>query len=87
MSARNNPLIGILGVSFDTFNLLHRWFGRIVVVEAVAHTMAFLANQAHRNSWAAGFETTFRVEYMLFGFIVRFLCYPRETLFFGGGRS
>lgn len=28
-------------MSFDTFNLLHRWFGRIVALEAIAHTVAY----------------------------------------------
>ena len=31
LAARNNPLIPMLRVSFDTFNLFHRWIGRIVV--------------------------------------------------------
>ncbi|KAI9888737.1 MAG: hypothetical protein M1814_006469 [Vezdaea aestivalis] len=44
LSTRNNPLIPILRVSFDTYNLLHRWIGRIVVLEALAHTLAWGAN-------------------------------------------
>jgi hypothetical protein len=36
-SARNNPFVS-LGISFDTFNLFHRWVGRIVVLKALAHT-------------------------------------------------
>jgi len=32
MAGRNNPLINLLGISFDTFNLLHRWLGRIVML-------------------------------------------------------
>lgn len=41
MAARNNPLISWANCSFDTFNLLHRWFGRIVALEAITHTVAF----------------------------------------------
>lgn len=41
MAARNNPLIGLLNVSFDSFNLLHRWFGRIVVVQGLTHTVCW----------------------------------------------
>lgn len=41
-AGRNNPLIPALRVSFDTFNLVHRWLGRIIVAEAVAHTVAVL---------------------------------------------
>ncbi|KAH6846183.1 ferric reductase [Alternaria alternata] len=41
---RNNPLINLLHVSYDTFNLFHRWTARLVVVEATAHAAAFLYN-------------------------------------------
>ncbi|OTB04688.1 hypothetical protein M426DRAFT_58271 [Hypoxylon sp. CI-4A] len=41
MAGRNNPLIPLLRVSFDTYNLLHRWMGRMVVIEAVIHTVAW----------------------------------------------
>ena len=53
LASRNNPLIKLLRVSFDTYNLLHRWIGRIVVLEAVAHTMAWGANQVmvHHGKW------------------------------------
>ncbi|KAF7547714.1 hypothetical protein G7046_g8918 [Stylonectria norvegica] len=40
-AGRNNPLIGLLRISFDTYNLLHRWMGRLVVLEAVIHTIAW----------------------------------------------
>jgi hypothetical protein len=67
---RNNPLIRLLGISFDTYNLLHRWIGRIVILEALTHTLAFLASNAHTKGWAAAFKTATTVPYMLFGFIV-----------------
>lgn len=41
---RNNPLIPLLQVSYDTFNLFHRWTARIVVIETVAHTLAWAEN-------------------------------------------
>lgn len=41
---RNNPLIPLLRVSYDTFNLLHRWCARVVVIESIVHTAAYLAN-------------------------------------------
>lgn len=69
MAGRNNPLIGLLGMSFDTFNLMHRWFGRIVVLEAVCHTFAFLAASAATAGWAAAFNTTVTVPFILYGFI------------------
>ncbi|AEO57821.1 hypothetical protein MYCTH_2315197 [Thermothelomyces thermophilus ATCC 42464] len=69
MAGRNNPLITLLGISFDTFNLLHRWLGRIVMLEAVAHTLAFLISNASRSSWAGAFDTTFKVPFLMWGFI------------------
>lgn len=44
LAARNNPLISILHISFDTYNLLHRWLGRIIVLESVVHTAAWAVN-------------------------------------------
>ncbi|KAI1384655.1 ferric reductase NAD binding domain-containing protein [Hypoxylon trugodes] len=69
MAGRNNPLIGLLGISFDTFNLLHRWFGRIVVLEAVCHTFAFWAASAASGGWSAALNTTVTKPFMMYGFI------------------
>nr|QGR04872.1 ferric-chelate reductase [Penicillium brasilianum] len=44
LAARNNPLISILHISFDTYNLLHRWLGRMIVLESVVHTVAWAVN-------------------------------------------
>ncbi len=41
MGSRNNPLIGMLHIPYDTFNLLHRWLGRVAVLQAVIHTLAW----------------------------------------------
>lgn len=46
MATRNNPFISWLDISFDTFNLLHRWFGRIVVLETLLHTVAWIVSTA-----------------------------------------
>ncbi len=70
MAGRNNPLIAWIGISFDTFNLLHRWLGRIVMLESVAHTLAFLVSSASTGGWNAAFQTVFKVPYMMWGFIV-----------------
>lgn len=51
MAGRNNPLITLLRVPFDTWNLLHRWLGRIVVLEAIAHTFAWAIPEANKASW------------------------------------
>ncbi|RBR03521.1 hypothetical protein FVER53590_07148 [Fusarium verticillioides] len=47
LAGRNNPLIPLLNISFDTYNLIHRWFGRIVILEALAHTLAHYG----KNGW------------------------------------
>ncbi|KAJ2904622.1 ferric-chelate reductase [Zalerion maritima] len=69
MAGRNNPLVRLLNISFDTFNLLHRWFGRIVILEAVAHTLSFLAGNAATGSWADAIQTTLKVPFLMYGFI------------------
>lgn len=50
---RNNPLITILQVSYDDFNLFHRWAARITIVESLAHTIAWMYNTAHGAGWSA----------------------------------
>ncbi|KAK0272932.1 hypothetical protein LTR35_012603 [Friedmanniomyces endolithicus] len=45
LAGRNNPLIWMLDISFDTYNLIHRWIGRIVVIEAIAHTTFWMAGK------------------------------------------
>ncbi|GAW22332.1 hypothetical protein ANO14919_118680 [Xylariales sp. No.14919] len=69
LAGRNNPLIPLLGISFDTMNLLHRWFGRIVATEAVVHTLSFYAGSALKNGWGPAFLATFSSEFLLYGFI------------------
>ncbi|KAK4999383.1 hypothetical protein LTR66_001580 [Elasticomyces elasticus] len=51
LAGRNNPLIYALDVSFDTYNLIHRWIGRIVVLEALAHTLAWTVNKVETAGW------------------------------------
>ncbi|KUI63208.1 Ferric reductase transmembrane component 3 [Cytospora mali] len=69
MAGRNNPLIRWLGMSFDTFNLLHRWLGRIVVIEAVVHTITFWIGSHTEQPWSAVFAHTFQHPFLLYGFI------------------
>jgi hypothetical protein len=40
-AGRNNILIWLTGSSFETFNVYHRWIGRIVVGEAVVHSVLY----------------------------------------------
>ncbi len=50
-AARNNPLIPFLGISFDTFNLFHRWIGRIVILESVAHVSCWITNEVDARGY------------------------------------
>jgi len=65
LAGRNNPLIPLLGISFDTYNLLHRWFGRIVILEAVAHTITHLA----KGGWGEALGRIWGSPFQLWGFI------------------
>ncbi|RDL40516.1 Ferredoxin reductase-like, C-terminal NADP-linked [Venustampulla echinocandica] len=69
MAARNNPLINWLNLSFDTFNLLHRWVGRIVVLEAVAHTVAWTVSKVSTSGWAAVGASITGSPLIMWGFI------------------
>lgn len=70
MAGRNNPLIPLLGISFDTYNLLHRWFGRIVILESLAHTIAILAKGAGTKGWDDTLAEVFSDPYLTYGFFV-----------------
>jgi len=65
LAGRNNPLIPLLGISFDTYNLLHRWFGRIVILEAITHTLAHFA----KGGWGPAVESLWGKPWLLWGFI------------------
>lgn len=48
-AGRNNPLVSILRIPFDTFNLMHRWLGRMIVVQAVVHSLAVIVNMGQHS--------------------------------------
>ncbi|KAF2817449.1 uncharacterized protein BDZ99DRAFT_505158 [Mytilinidion resinicola] len=48
---RNNPFIWIFHISYDTFNLFHRWLARIVFLEVLAHIAAWLYNTLRVGDW------------------------------------
>ncbi|KAI9837971.1 MAG: hypothetical protein M1819_006125 [Sarea resinae] len=52
VGSRNNPLIRFLGVSYDSFNFLHRLCGRLVAIEALAHTIAWAIATVERAGWS-----------------------------------
>ncbi|OAX82474.1 hypothetical protein ACJ72_03170 [Emergomyces africanus] len=72
MGGRNNPLIKMLSISFDTWNLLHRWFARIVVLEALTHVIAWMINKVHTKGWAA-VQGSFQSQFIMTGLIAMIL--------------
>ena len=57
ISGRNNAVTGLLGIPFDICNTFHRWFARIVVVESIAHTLAWLILEVDTVGWnTVGYE-------------------------------
>lgn len=70
MAGRNNPLINLLGISFDSFNLLHRFFGRVVVVQALLHTGAWMASTFKSGGWAAVLKSLNSSAFIIAGLIV-----------------
>lgn len=66
LAGRNNPLIPLLGISFDTYNLMHRWFGRIAILEAIVHTLAHFA----KGGWSStSFAAITSVAFLGWGFV------------------
>jgi hypothetical protein len=57
LASRNNPFIRLCGISFDTFNLIHRWIGRVVVLQGLAHTIAFLLGEMDEGTSFPDFWT------------------------------
>lgn len=51
-AGRNNPLIPLFGIQFDTFNLLHRWIGRIMAVEALLHMGCVVGGKTHESQYS-----------------------------------
>jgi NAD(P)H-flavin reductase len=49
---RNNPLVPLLQISFDTYNLMHRWVGRIVVLEVIVHSLAWAVVKHAATGWS-----------------------------------
>ncbi|EEQ84085.1 ferric-chelate reductase, variant [Blastomyces dermatitidis ER-3] len=68
MAGRNNPLIKLLNVPFDTWNLLHRWFARIVVLEALTHVIAWMVNKVNTKGWGA-VQAAFKSQFIMTGLI------------------
>ncbi|ETN45503.1 uncharacterized protein HMPREF1541_09335 [Cyphellophora europaea CBS 101466] len=51
MATIKNPLIEILDISYDTFNLMHRWLGRLCILQGVAHTVCYMIAKVEKEGW------------------------------------
>lgn len=50
---RNNPLIWILQVPYDTWNLFHRWLARLTILESILHVLFWAGNTVNAGGWEA----------------------------------
>ncbi|MCJ1274622.1 hypothetical protein MMC21_002419 [Puttea exsequens] len=69
LASRNSPFIPLLRVSFDTYNLFHRWIGRVVVAEAFAHTLAWAANEHAAKGMKGISEGLKTVPFLTYGLV------------------
>lgn len=53
LASIKNPLIALLDISYDTFNLNHRWFGRLSAAQAIVHTLCWLVAKVKSKGWSA----------------------------------
>lgn len=71
LAGRNNPLIPLVGLSFDTWNFFHRWLARLVALESLAHTFSWIASEVNKAGWSAVAEAFRGSEFILTGLVVR----------------
>ncbi|KAL5116444.1 hypothetical protein ACEQ8H_005680 [Pleosporales sp. CAS-2024a] len=69
LAGRNNPIITLTGISFDTMNLIHRWFGRMVVLEAIAHATCWISLKVKTKGWEAVQASITGSTFIMTGFI------------------
>ncbi|KEF58058.1 uncharacterized protein A1O9_05981 [Exophiala aquamarina CBS 119918] len=51
LATAKNPLIWLLDISYDTFNLMHRWFGRLSALQAILHALCWLVGKVRSQGW------------------------------------
>lgn len=69
LAGRNNPLIGWLQISFDTYNLLHRWMGRMVVLEALVHTSCWAYVQNADSGFSGLWSKLWHDRFLAYGMV------------------
>ncbi|RMZ88009.1 hypothetical protein DV736_g4766, partial [Chaetothyriales sp. CBS 134916] len=63
-----NPFIALLDISYDTYNLMHRWLARLCVLQAIVHTVANIIVKVQNKGWA-GVEAWLTHPFIFHGFI------------------
>ncbi|KAF7311967.1 Ferric-chelate reductase [Mycena indigotica] len=56
-AARNNPFLWLTGWAYDTFQVLHRWFGRLATLYSLLHTVTYTNLYARRGEWSKAYLT------------------------------
>ncbi|KAE8353220.1 ferric reductase NAD binding domain-containing protein [Aspergillus coremiiformis] len=68
-AGRNNPLIPLLGLQFDMFNVLHRWIGRLIIGEAIVHMSCVVALEAKKMSMSKVTHLLWNTPFFIEGFV------------------
>ncbi|KAL4894416.1 ferric reductase like transmembrane component-domain-containing protein [Aspergillus ambiguus] len=68
-AGRNNPLIWLLGISFDTFNLFHRWIGRLMIVGAIVHMSCVVASEAREMPMIVVTKVMWHTPFFIYGLV------------------
>ncbi|KAK8219459.1 ferric reductase like transmembrane component [Phyllosticta paracitricarpa] len=69
LAGRNNILLKLTGIPYDTYNLLHRWIGRVVIIEALTHTLAYLVPSVKSSGWSHFGSSLSTSQFILWGTI------------------
>lgn len=69
LAGRNSPFIPMLRVSFDTYNLFHRWIGRVVIAESLIHTVAWAANEHTAKGMQGTMESLRSIPFLTYGLL------------------
>jgi predicted ferric reductase len=82
MATIKNPLIELLDISYDTFNMMHRWLGRLSILQGVAHTVCYLVAKVEKQGWE-GVQKSVQSEFIYaglaatIGFVILFFQAPK----------
>lgn len=69
MSTIKNPLINALDISYDSFNLMHRWIGRLAILQGLAHTLCWLIAKVKAYGWSTVQESFAHSSFIYCGLI------------------